>query len=92
MVTLLFAMECYPIKPFSCVYDLVVSTLIKEGIAPRSLLPSEFAESPLERIRKAYQWQMKMVPEANQQVLPASETLPSVAVRPKQGHGPKMSM
>jgi len=70
----------------------ITSTLIAEGIAPRSLLPAEFAESPLERIRKAYQWQMKMVPEVSQPVLPISEIQASVAVRPKQSHGPKMSM
>jgi hypothetical protein len=70
----------------------ITSTLIAEGIAPRSLLPSEFAESPLERIRQAYRWQMKMVPEASQPVVPASETRPSVAYRPKQSPGPRMGM
>jgi hypothetical protein len=70
----------------------ITSTLIAEGIAPRSLLPSEFAESPLERISKAYRWQMKMVPEASQLVMPASETRPSAVERPRQGHGPRMGM
>lgn len=70
----------------------IASTLIAEGIAPCSLLPSEFAESPLERIRKAYRWQMKMVPEASQPALPASETRPSVAERPRQSPGPRMGM
>jgi hypothetical protein len=70
----------------------ITSTLIAEGIAPRSLLPTEFAESPLERISKAYRWQMKMVPEASQPALPASETRPSVADRPRQSPGPRMGM
>lgn len=70
----------------------ISSTLINEGIAPRSVLPPEFAESPIERIRKAYQWQMKMVPEAGQPVLPNPATGASVATRPAQGHGPKMSL
>ena len=72
--------------------EKIASTLISEGIAPRSLLPPDLAESPLERIRKAYQWQMKMVPEASPQVWPASVTQPSVADKPRQGHGPRMSM
>ena len=70
----------------------IASTLIAEGIAPLSLLPSEFAESPLERIRAAYKWQIKMVPEASQPALPASETRPSVADRPRQSPGPRMGM
>lgn len=70
----------------------IAGTLIHEGIAPRSMLPPELAESPLERIRKAYRWQLKLVAEANQPVLPVPATKPSVAVKPAQGHGPKMSM
>lgn len=70
----------------------IATTLIAEGIAPRSLLPPEFSESPLERIRSAYRWQMKMVPETIQQTLPVPDERPSVAVRPTQSHGPRMTM
>jgi hypothetical protein len=72
--------------------EKITSTLLKEGIAPRSLLPSEFSESPIEGIKKAYTWQMKLVPEASPQVQPGPDPGCSVAVRPKQGHGPKMGM
>ncbi len=70
----------------------IFGTLLAEGIAPRSLLPAEFAESPLERIRKAYQWQLKMVPESSETVLPAPENLPGISVRPREGCGPKMGI
>lgn len=70
----------------------IATTLIAEGIAPRSLLPPEFSESPLDRIRRAYQWQMKMVPEGTQQTRPFADTASSVAVRPTEGRGPKISM
>ncbi len=72
--------------------EKIARTLIAEGIAPRSVLPPEFAESPLERIRRAYRWQMKMVPEPGQQMLSAPKSGPSVAVRPNQSPGPKMGM
>lgn len=70
----------------------IATALIAESIAPRSLLPPEFSESPLERIRKAYRWQMKMVPEVTQQTRPFADTASSVAVRPAQGRGPRISM
>ena len=70
----------------------IATTLIAEGIAPRSLLPPEFSESPLDRIRRAYQWQMKMVPEGTQQTQPFADTASSVAVRPTEGRGPKIGM
>ena len=70
----------------------IAGTLIAEGIAPRSLLPAEFAESSLERIRKAYQWQVKMVPESSETVVSAPEILPEIAVRPREGRGPKMGI
>ena len=34
-------------------------TLQREGIIPASLIPQEFAESPLPRVRTAYEWQYK---------------------------------
>ena len=70
----------------------IASTLINEGIAPRSVLPPEFAESPLERIRKAYKWQMSLVPEASEHAPTVPNLRPSVAVKPKQGNGLGMSI
>lgn len=67
--------------------EKITATLFKEGIAPRSLLPEEFAQSPLERVRKSYEWQMNLVPAA-----PCASLLrPSVAAALKPKQGPKAS-
>jgi hypothetical protein len=72
--------------------EKIAGILIKEGIAPRSLLPPEFADSPLERIRRAYKWQMSLVPEASEFAPTVPRLRPSVAVKPKQGNGPRMGI
>ena len=64
------------------------ATLFKEGIAPRSLLPAEFAQSPLERIRKAYQWQLSLVPAEGS----APPLKPTVAPPPKPRQGPRCGL
>jgi hypothetical protein len=67
--------------------EKITDTLFKEGITPRSLLPKELAQSPVGRIRRAYEWQMKSVPTAPR----ASVVQPSVAAAPKPKQGPKLS-
>ncbi len=42
----------------------VAGTLAAEGITSASLIPPEFAESPLSRIRLAYDWQFSRLTEA----------------------------
>ena len=86
----------------------ITHTLVQEGISPRSLLPLEFAESPLERIRKAFHWQLKLVPESEAQTPRNPAAGASEAVQPqnepkfnlgagygtgpKQDRGPRMGM
>lgn len=48
-------------------------TLQREGIVPASLIPPEFAESPLPRVRTAYEWQHKTLLGATT-ALKSSET------------------
>lgn len=39
----------------------LAATLAGEGIEPRAIIPVEFAESPLPRVRTAYAWQWPLV-------------------------------
>lgn len=41
--------------------DMIAETLQAEGIKPAALVPQEFAQSTLERIRRAYEFQMRPV-------------------------------
>jgi hypothetical protein len=64
-------------------------TLYAEGIIPASLLPEEFRESPLARIRAAYRWQMPLVAPR--------DTGPTVALKPsypsnRENQGPRMGI
>jgi hypothetical protein len=66
----------------------IASTLIKEGIEPGALIPQEFAESELPRIRKAYQWQMPLVV-----LQPARPSAPAPISPPtKPAQGPRMGI
>lgn len=64
-------------------------TLRTEGIAPALLVPDEFRESPLARIRAAYRWQMPLIA--------SRETGPTVALQPsfpsnRENQGPRMGV
>jgi hypothetical protein len=66
-------------------------TLQAEGIAPAGLMPAEFADSPLPRVRAAFEWQYRLLPQSAAVSLPS----PGVAVNrpdhpPRQG--PRMGM
>ncbi len=66
-------------------------TLHAEGIAPATLMPVEFAESPFPRVRAAFEWQYRLLSES----AVASPPSPSVAVnRPDnpRRQGPRMGM
>lgn len=61
-----------------------------EGILPASLIPGEFAGSPLPRIRSAFEWQFRLLAGAT----PAQTTVPTVrmAPAPQPKPGPRMGM
>jgi hypothetical protein len=65
-------------------------TLQAEGILPASLIPCEFAESPLPRIRSAFEWQFRLLAGA----AAAQTTAPTVrlAPAPQPKPGPRMGM
>lgn len=68
-------------------------TLQAEGIAPASLMPAEFAESTLPRIRVAFGWQYRLLAQREKEVSPTPS--PSVATKPavRPPHqGPRMGM
>ncbi len=72
-------------------------TLLAEGIAPASLIPSELAESPLPRIRAAYGWQFRLLIKSTASVEEPRPTPPSAAVHhesppPAPRQGPRMGM
>ncbi len=67
-------------------------TLQAEGIAPASLIPPELKESPLPRIRLAFEWQFRRL-EKTVRKLTALEGKPSVAVSPlRPPQGPRMGL
>lgn len=66
-------------------------TLRAEGIAPGSLIPAEVSASILPRIRRAAEWQSRMIAEFPKQDAPS----PGVAVKPEPEpprQGPRMGM
>ncbi len=65
-----------------------VQTLRTEGIAPAALIPEELKESPLMRIRTAYQWQMPLIERS--QLAPRESQVPSKSCTNRQG--PRMGM
>lgn len=73
-------------------------TLVKEGISPASLIPAEFAESPLPRIRSAYEWQFKLLGgaatrrEAERVAASPTNTQTIAPTRPDPRQGPRMGM
>ena len=68
-------------------------TLVAEGIEIASLVPTEFASSPVERIRNAYKWQMELTVSAAR---PLQERGPMVGSNrvetppPRPSKGPRM--
>lgn len=69
-------------------------TLVAEGISPASLIPAELAESPLARIRSAYEWQYQLLAGAIEKPGPPQPTVapPFEAPRQPPRQGPRMSM
>jgi hypothetical protein len=53
-------------------------TLHAEGIAPVSLIPAELKESPLARIRAAFEWQFRLL-EKPARKAKATEVAPAVS-------------
>ena len=58
--------------------EKTAQTLHAEGIAPASLIPAELRDSPLPRIRAAFEWQFHLL-ERLPKKMKASEAAPSVA-------------
>ncbi len=67
-------------------------SLHAEGIAPASLIPVELKESPLPRIRTAFEWQFRLL-QRSAKKLRAPEPAPSVSPpAPRPSQGPRMGM
>jgi hypothetical protein len=67
-------------------------TLEAEGIAPASLIPVEFKESPLARIRAAFEWQFRLL-ENPARRMKTSDGDPTPSVRtPRPPLGPRLGM
>ena len=60
-------------------------TLQAEGVAPASLIPAELAESPLPRIRSAFEWQFRLLASG------ALKSRPKIALATKPDPAPKPS-
>ena len=65
-------------------------TLQAEGILPANLIPADFAESPLPRIRSAFEWQFRLLAGAPPAQTTAATVRLAPAPNPKQG--PRMGM
>ena len=70
--------------------EKTAQTLLAEGIAPASLIPAELRDSPLPRIRSAFEWQFRLL--AGEAA--AQTTAPTVrlAPGPQPKPGPRMGM
>jgi hypothetical protein len=70
--------------------EKTAQTLLAEGIAPASLIPAELRDSPLPRIRSAFEWQFRLL--AGEAA--AQTTAPTVrlAPAPQPKPGPRMGM
>ena len=72
--------------------EKTAQTLRTEGIAPASMIPVEFKESPLPRIRAAFEWQFHLLEKPTRKVK-APEASPAVAPpAPRPPQGPRMGM
>lgn len=72
--------------------EKTAQTLHAEGIAPTSLIPVEFKESPLARIRAAFAWQFRLL-ERPAKKAKAPEAAPAIApTTPRTLSGPRMGM
>jgi hypothetical protein len=72
--------------------EKTAETLQAEGIAPSSLIPAEFKESPLLRVRRACTWQFpRLERPAIKLHMPASTTSVNQPA-PRQSQGPRMGM
>lgn len=67
-------------------------TLWAEGIAPSSLMPAEFKESPLLRIRSACAWQFPRLESATEKLRMPDSVISANQPAPRPSQGPRMGM
>jgi len=67
-------------------------TLQAEGIVPASLIPAEIADSPLPRIKRAYDWQFRLLASSAAPTRVQSGESPTPNPPPQPDQGPSMHL